>query len=1162
MSIPDIPGNPEECLDLEGPLNIFMCLQREGASGLLGNNTFCASGAFPFPLTNTPECALGFFCPNIDPLDESTWPQVCPPTVECQFARLGNTWCPPQGRYEPQLCEPGFFCPTPFLMLPCPEGTWCTRGTVRPRPCGPMTLCPRGTQIGTFYGGVLLAAIIDALLLVGFLWYRYVGEPAARVKSTAIRRTMLVEAAQTAAGGAPLPRTPAFAPSAWAAMRADAAAALAAFTASLTPKAVVPGVVTDFGGRVRTKSMRRASGSGPLYAGLTEDGADSQVSGVSGLQKEPKRGDRVASMSGQGKPLSVSASFARLVQNGAPWGLARSPSANALDEMTSAQTALDRAVTSAATVLLKDGFRRCNAGLRLDLAFSGLGLTLPAPVYKTILSDVSGRISSGRVTAIMGPSGAGKTTFLSVLMGRVARTAGELRINGQVDEMAAYRRITGFVPQDDVMLMELTVRENIMHAARVRLPRHGWPDAAVQRHVDAVVEVLGLSGCANTPASRISGGQRKRTNIGMELAVAPAAIFLDEPTSGLDATAALEVCRTLRTIADLGLTVVAVIHQPRAEIFASFDDLLLLAPGGHTVYMGPQAAAVPYFSAAGFTFSHGGANPADDMLDFVAGRETIRLPQATLDAMDSPKSVASVAPSFDSSSEGRVMLNPIHQLAVVEEMRDAAAFMPVPTADAVAFPAADLLPSEWQVGEEREAGAFPWVAEAPYVELRGREVARYLAALWRSRAGKAEEVFEDAAVDGAPPAPVSVHVTVTPSAGEGSVTWSAVGRAAWRDVRWLFRGGRAARRGRDAPMLDPGAAPPAAPPARSGAWELLGAMMAGSMTGSQRPNCVRMPLQAIMDDRGATRARQLALCHARSLLQQYRQASWLVLELVVCIMAGSIMGLAATAVDELYSGILVPPYTMLSPSPMETMLPSLGFYVNMAIGIAGSPAAVRMFGEERDMILREAAGGHDALAYFSAKNIAVLYRMVLSALHFAGFFVLLARPTASFGHFFTLTLFIFFGVYGLSMLMSMFVSRANAALLGVIACLVFSCLCGFGPNLIQGREWGLVGVLQDISYARWGNEYWMHMETQPYRELFLVEVVSAGAFGYTLNRPVVDVVMMIVIGIGMRIAAFGGLLLLLPGFAAALKASVEAALRSGVRAMVKRGSRELCKTTA
>jgi len=98
------------------------------------------------------------------------------------------------------------------------------------------------------------------------------------------------------------------------------------------------------------------------------------------------------------------------------------------------------------------------------------------------------------------------------------------------------------------------------------------------------------------------------------------------------------------------------------------------------------------------------------------------------------------------------------------------------------------------------------------------------------------------------------------------------------------------------------------------------------------------------------------------------------------------MRIAATQVDELFSGILIEPFTPLSPAPNVQLLPSLGFFICMAVGIAGSPAAVRAFGEERDVYLREVSAHHSAIAYFLAKNIATLHRLSLAAFHFAGFF--------------------------------------------------------------------------------------------------------------------------------------------------------------------------------
>ena len=260
------------------------------------------------------------------------------------------------------------------------------------------------------------------------------------------------------------------------------------------------------------------------------------------------------------------------------------------------------------------------------------------------------------------------------------------------------------------------------------------------------------------------------------------------------------------------------------------------------------------------------------------------------------------------------------------------------------------------------------------------------------------------------------------------------------------------------------------------------------------------------------------LCLQRSLLQQYRRITWLLLELFVSVFAGTMMGVAATAVDELFSGLLRPPMTPLSPAPALTLLPSLGFFICMAAGVAGSPAAVRTFGEEREMFLRESAGHHSAGAYFLGKIVAELPRLTLASLHFAAFFTLAALPTTSFAWMWTIVWGVFFGVYGLSALTSMLVSRANGALLGTIASLIMATMCGYGPSLELGRQWGLI-VVQDVAYTRWATELWVHQEMLPYREVFIDEVPAA-VFGYTLDRPAWDVAAMLILGVAMRVAAF------------------------------------------
>ena len=564
--------------------------------------------------------------------------------------------------------------------------------------------------------------------------------------------------------------------------------------------------------------------------------------------------------------------------------------------------------------------------------------------------------------------------------------------------------------------------------------------------------------------------------------MAPAAIFLDEPTSGLDATAALEVCATLKAVANLGLTVVAVVHQPRAEIFRSFDDLLLLAPGGKTVYTGAQEGAMRYFAGAGFAFGRDG-NPADDLLDFIAGRDDLLVAPADLvaahaasESAERAERASAIAEFAAQRSRGAAAIRIFEHLQARSQSETlehvgagAESAAATAIAQAVAAEAAAAATMSAAAAPEgfsaRGAGAGPGVgAPAPGslplspssvalseaaaeaqaqgfgsganpVRLHGAEVATYLAARWCLHTQRLAQSAAVAAAAGGG----STASSLGPAGGGGGFSGAGGRPYAGSEPSSDAEGGGGGAGGifvladplppsrhapsptqplplpAPAPIVDMQTLVASANRALAHAnqrMEALGRHVVedanrtlASLKEGQLPEswvwaagargaAAGSPLAAMMADRGASAWDQFRLCHARALLQQSRQPAWLVLELAVCVAAGFIMGLAAFAVDELYSGILRPPYTFLSPAPMETMLPSLGLYINIAIGVAGSPAAVRTFGEERDMFLREHAGGHSTLAYFAAKNVSVLYRLSLAALHFAGTFAMLAKVRA------------------------------------------------------------------------------------------------------------------------------------------------------------------------
>jgi ABC-type multidrug transport system ATPase subunit len=211
-----------------------------------------------------------------------------------------------------------------------------------------------------------------------------------------------------------------------------------------------------------------------------------------------------------------------------------------------------------------------------------------------------------------------------LLTGKSPRSEGEVFIGGKKRELSTYAKLVGFVPQEDICLRELTVSDILMHSARMRLPKD-LMRSVIEGKVAAIISFLGLSHVSDSivgdEAKRgISGGQRKRVNIGMELVAEPSVLFLDEPTSGLDSSTALEVCTLLRRIAERRkLTVAAVIHSPSPSAFAQFHDLLLLGKGGQVVYMGPRDGAVHYFEECGFKCPNG-MSESDFFMDVLSGR--------------------------------------------------------------------------------------------------------------------------------------------------------------------------------------------------------------------------------------------------------------------------------------------------------------------------------------------------------------------------------------------------------------------------------------------------------------------------------------------------------------------------------------------------------------
>ncbi|PKA55374.1 ABC transporter G family member 15 [Apostasia shenzhenica] len=215
---------------------------------------------------------------------------------------------------------------------------------------------------------------------------------------------------------------------------------------------------------------------------------------------------------------------------------------------------------------------------------------------RKLINGVSGYAVPGRLLAVMGPSGCGKSTLLDALAGRLARNvvlSGKVLVNGRKRKLD-YGAVA-YVTQENVLLGTLTVRETIRYSAQLRLPR-GMKKEEVARVVESTIEEMGLEDCGNRAVGNwhlrgISGGEKKRLCIALEILTCPPLLFLDEPTSGLDSAAAFFIIQMLRQINHDGQkTVIASIHQPSSEVFTLFDDLCLLS-GGETVYFGDAKQA-------------------------------------------------------------------------------------------------------------------------------------------------------------------------------------------------------------------------------------------------------------------------------------------------------------------------------------------------------------------------------------------------------------------------------------------------------------------------------------------------------------------------------------------------------------------------------------------
>lgn len=288
----------------------------------------------------------------------------------------------------------------------------------------------------------------------------------------------------------------------------------------------------------------------------------------------------------------------------------------------------------------------------IDIEFCDITLTVPGKVKKVILKGVSGKIRSGELTAIMGPSGAGKSSLLNALTGFCSDgITGKINAGGietlmtpEKQSKSSFAKHCSYILQDDMLNPLFTVEEIMTMAAHLKLGG-ALSEVAKQKVINDILCTLGLSATIVTRCGRLSGGQKKRLSIALELIDNPPVIFLDEPTTGLDSVSSSQCISTLKMLAREGRTIVCTIHQPSAKVYSIFDHVFVLAEG-MLVYDGVSSNTIPFLSSVGLICPkyH---NPADFMLEVTNceyGNFNERLSIATREKNDETKDKVEVEP--------------------------------------------------------------------------------------------------------------------------------------------------------------------------------------------------------------------------------------------------------------------------------------------------------------------------------------------------------------------------------------------------------------------------------------------------------------------------------------------------------------------------------------
>ncbi|KAJ6357960.1 hypothetical protein OIU78_005736 [Salix suchowensis] len=582
----------------------------------------CCEGFFcPHGLTCMIPCPLGSHCP-LSRLNRATG--VCepysyqlPPGQPNHTCGGANIWAD-VGSSSEIFCLAGSYCPTTVQKISCSSGHYCRMGSTSETPCFKLTSCNANSPSQNIhaYGIMLIAALTTLLLII----YNFSDQ----VLTTRERR--LAKSREAAARSA---RETARARQRWRAAKDTAkkhASGLQAHFSRTFSRKKHPE-------ELKMLDQAKSEIDEDLYPTCSNSSITSLASPAPSKGKKKEPGDLMQIMHEIELDPDIYEGISLGIED--PNTKRHMPKGKEVNthsqifkyaytqiEKEKAMQQQNKDLTFSGVVSLATDTEIKKRPL-IEISFNDLTLTLKAK-NKHLLRCVTGKIKPGRITAVMGPSGAGKTTFLSALAGKAigCRMTGLILINGKNESVHSYKKIIGFVPQDDIVHGNLTVEENLWFSAHCRLSAYmSKPDKVLI--VERVIESLGLQSVRDSMVGTvekrgISGGQRKRVNVGLEMVMEPSLLILDEPTSGLDSASSQLLLRALRREALEGVNICMVVHQPSYALFKMFDDLVLLAKGGLTVYHGPVKKVEEYFAGLGISVPER-VNPPDHYIDVLEG---------------------------------------------------------------------------------------------------------------------------------------------------------------------------------------------------------------------------------------------------------------------------------------------------------------------------------------------------------------------------------------------------------------------------------------------------------------------------------------------------------------------------------------------------------------